>query len=151
MKILIEKSKRRLTLIRKNEATLAFDIALGKCPDGHKMREGDFRTPEGEYYVCTKNEKSRYHLALGLSYPNPADAEAALDRDEITMEQHGAILSAHESGKRPPWDTRLGGFIMIHGGGIESDWTAGCIAMKNEEIETLFSLCPMETPVQIVP
>lgn len=151
MQILIEKSRRLLTLVRENEADIEFPIVLGKCPEGRKMREGDFRTPEGEYYVCTKNEKSKYHLALGLSYPNPADAADALNRGEITHEQHSAVLSAHADRKRPPWDTPLGGFIMIHGGGIESDWTAGCIAMKNADIETLFSLCPMKTPVKIIP
>jgi len=151
MKILIEKSRRLLTLARENEADIEFPIVLGKCPEGRKMREGDFRTPEGEYYICTKNEKSKYHLALGLSYPSPADADAALAREEITCEQHSAILSAHAIRKRPPWNTPLGGFIMIHGGGISSDWTAGCIAMKNEDIETLFSLCPMGTPVKIIP
>lgn len=151
MKILIEKSNRRLIWVRADGSSLAFPIVLGKCPEGHKLREGDLHTPEGEYYVCTRNEKSKYHLALGLSYPNPSDADAALSRGEITLEQHSAILSAHENGKRPPWDTPLGGFIMIHGGGTESDWTAGCIAMKNEDIELLFSLCPIGTPVKIVP
>ena len=91
MQILIEKSLRRLTLIREHEADLTFRIALGKCPDGHKQREGDFRTPEGEYYVCTRNEKSKYHLALGLSYPNPADAASALARGEITSAQHKVL------------------------------------------------------------
>ncbi len=151
MQILIEKSLRRLTLIRDHEPDLVFRIALGKCPDGHKQREGDFRTPEGDYYVCTRNEKSKYHLALGLSYPNPSDADAALERTDITSEQRAAVLSAHEQGRRPPWDTNLGGFIMIHGGGAASDWTAGCIAMENEDIETLFALCPMRTKVRIVP
>ena len=151
MKILIEKSNRRLIWVRADGSSLAFPVALGKCPEGHKLREGDFRTPEGEYYVCTRNEKSKFHLALGISYPNPSDAAAALLRGEITPEQHSAILSAHENGKRPPWDTPLGGFIMIHGGGTESDWTAGCIAMKNEDIDLLFSLCPLGTPVKIIP
>ena len=62
MNILIEKSKRLLTLVRDTEENLTFSVVLGKCPEGHKQLEGDFRTPEGEYYVCTKNEKiSRYH------------------------------------------------------------------------------------------
>ena len=79
MHILIEKSKRMLTLIREDAIPLSFPIVLGKCPEGHKLREGDFRTPEGEYYICTRNENSKYHLALGLSYPNPSDADAALE------------------------------------------------------------------------
>ena len=151
MHILIEKSKRLLTLIREDAIPLSFPIVLGKCPEGHKLREGDFRTPEGEYYICTRNENSKYHLALGLSYPNPSDADAALERGEITVSQHESILSAHTDGKRPPWDTPLGGFIMIHGGGIASDWTAGCIALENKNVETLFSLCPLRTRVLITP
>ena len=151
MHILIEKSKRRLTLFQEDGSPLVFPVALGKCPEGHKLCEGDSRTPEGEYYVCTKNEKSKYHLALGLSYPNPADADAALEKGEITPSQHEAIRSAHAAGKRPPWDTPLGGFIMLHGGGIASDWTAGCVALENTDIETLFFLCRMGTKVRIVP
>ena len=151
MHILIEKSKRRLTLFQEDGTSLVFPIVLGKCPDGHKLREGDSRTPEGDYYVCTKNEQSKYHLALGLSYPNPSDADAALEKGEITPAQHEAIRTAHAAGKRPPWDTALGGFIMIHGGGIPSDWTAGCVAMENADIETLFALCRMGAKVRIVP
>ena len=151
MLILIEKSLRRLTLFQDGNKSAVFDVSLGKCPEGHKMREGDSRTPEGRYFVCTRNEKSKYHLALGLSYPNPSDAGAALDRGEITPGQHSAILAAHHKMRRPPWDTPLGGFIMIHGGGTGSDWTAGCIALDNKDIETLFSLCPLGTEVRIVP
>lgn len=151
MKILIEKAARRLTLTENGETLLVCRVALGKSPSGHKLREGDGKTPEGDYYVCTRNEQSKYHLALGLSYPNPADADAALHRAEITPGQHAAILSAHKRGKRPPWDTPLGGFIMIHGGGSETDWTAGCIALENDDIERLFALCPMNAPVRIVP
>ena len=149
--ILIDKSARRLTLTDQEKILFSCCIALGKNPTGHKQREGDYRTPEGKYYVCTRNEQSKFHLALGLSYPNPADADAALDRGEITDEQHASVLSAHQAGKRPPWDTPLGGFIMIHGGGTDSDWTAGCIALDNSDMDILFSLCPMNTKVRIVP
>ena len=151
MEILIEKSARQLTLLHEGKPLLLFPIALGKCPAGHKEREGDLRTPEGMYYVCTRNAQSKFHLALGLSYPNPDDADAALARREITSAEHQAILCAHAALRRPPWDTRLGGFIMIHGGGTASDWTAGCIALENSDIEKLFSLCPLKTPVRILP
>ncbi len=151
MNILIEKSIRRLTLTKDDGSLLVFPIALGRNPTGHKEREGDNRTPEGEYSVCTRNDRSKYHLALGLSYPNPIDAAAALESGLIVPSQQAAIISAHESCCRPPWDTPLGGFIMIHGGGIDGDWTAGCIALRNEDIETLFALCPMGTAVKILP
>lgn len=149
--ILVEKSVRRLTLLRETLPPLCFSIALGSHPDGHKMREGDGRTPEGSYYVCTRNEKSRFHLALGISYPNPSDAAAALSENAITSEQFESVCSAHAVLRRPPWDTALGGFIMIHGGGTASDWTAGCIALENKDMEVLFALCPMGMTVEIVP
>ena len=151
LEILIEKSARQLTLVICGRRALTFPVSLGACPEGRKEREGDQRTPEGRYYVCTRNEKSKYHLALGLSYPNPDDAKAALARGDITPEQRDAILSAHAAGLRPPWDTALGGFIMIHGGSREGDWTAGCIALENHDMERLFALCPLNTPVLIVP
>ncbi len=151
MEIIIEKSLRRLTLIREGEPDLTFSIALGKSPEGHKLSEGDNRTPEGEYYICTRNDRSKFHLALGLSYPNPSDAGPALAETRITREQYESILSAHAALRRPPWDTSLGGFIMIHGGGSASDWTAGCIALEDCDIETLFALCPMDTRVLILP
>lgn len=149
--ILIEKSKRLLTLTRDSEPALRFPIALGKSPEGHKQREGDGRTPQGDYYICTRNSQSKYHLSLGLSYPNPSDAAAGLDDGRLTSDQYRAVLQAHASGRRPPWDTPMGGFIMIHGGGIDSDWTAGCIALRNEDAEILFGLCPLGTPVRILP
>ena len=140
MEILIEKSARLLSLIICDRCALTFPISLGSSPQGAKEREGDGRTPEGRYYVCTRNEKSKYHLSLGLSYPNPDDAETALSRGDVSREQYDAILAAHAAGLRPPWDTPMGGFIMIHGGGSEGDWTAGCIALDNADIETLFAL-----------
>ena len=151
LEILIEKAARRLTLFICGRKALIFPIVLGSCPEGKKTREGDGRTPEGRYYVCTHNEKSKYHLSLGLSYPGPEDADGALARGEITPTQYDAILSAHASSLRPPWDTPLGGFIMIHGGGTEGDWTAGCIALDNADMEQLFALCRLKTPVTIVP
>ncbi len=149
--IIIEKSKRTLTLHRQDAPSLIFPIALGRCPEGHKEREGDGRTPEGVYYICTRNEKSKFHLALGISYPNPQDADAALNAGAITPGQHQAIHASHAIRRRPPWDTPLGGFIMIHGGGTQSDWTAGCIALSDSDMDILFSLCPMETEVHILP
>lgn len=151
MEIIIEKARRRLSVIICGRRALVFPVALGSSPEGAKQREGDGRTPEGRYYVCTRNENSKYHLSLGLSYPNPADASSALIRGDISADQHGAILTAHAEGRRPPWDTPMGGFIMIHGGGTEGDWTAGCIALTNKDMTQLFALVPVGTPVEIVP
>ena len=135
MKIVIHKKERTLALTDGGTPVFTCRIALGREPEGAKRRQGDGRTPEGVYYVCTRNEKSKFHLALGISYPNPRDADAALNVFTITPEQHQAIHAAHAIRRRPPWDTPLGGFIMIHGGGTHSDWTAGCIARAWETIQ----------------
>lgn len=128
-----------------------YPIALGGQPLGHKQREGDGRTPEGSYAVCVRNEQSNYHLALGLSYPNTQDADAALADGRITWDQREAIAQACAAGHRPPWDTPLGGAIMIHGGGIARDWTAGCIALENDAMDALWNLAGLGTAVCILP
>ena len=155
--ILIEKAPRQLSLYQGGQLLFRCPIGLGSAPLGHKTREGDGRTPEGRYMICTRNPESRFHLALGLNYPNAADAQAALAAGCISPEAAAAIIAAEQAGKRPPWDTPLGGQIMIHGqrpGQEEragSDWTAGCISLANEDMERLWQLCPLGTPVQILP
>ncbi len=150
VEIVIRKARRCLELV--DGGTLrSFPIALGFAPIGHKRREGDGKTPEGEYFVCTRNAQSLYHLALGLSYPNLRDAEDAMCGDLITDVQYGQIAQAAQAGRRPPWDTPLGGFLMIHGGGAASDWTQGCIAMSDKDIERLWDACPLGTKVTILP
>ena len=150
-RILIEKAARRLTLFRDDGSALAFRAALGRAPAGPKRAEGDMKTPEGVYHVCVRNEKSKYHLALGLSYPSPEDARAAFADGRIDAAARDAVIRAGEAGRRPPWDTPLGGFIMIHGGGAQSDWTAGCVALEDADMDVLWPLCPLGTPVEIVP
>ena len=145
----IQKAKRALRVVCNGEMILDARFALGCCPVGHKQCEGDGRTPEGEYFVCTRNERSKYHLALGLSYPNASDARRGLQAGLIDGQTFAGIVQRLEAGLRPPWDTPLGGFIMIHGGGIESDWTAGCIALPNEHMDALWALCPLGTRVVI--
>ena len=146
---MIEKSARRLTLYRDGAPELTFPVALGGAPVGHKRCEGDGRTPEGRYRVCTRNEASKFHLALGLSYPSAADADLALREGRIDTAAAEAIRLAEAEGRRPPWDTPLGGFIMIHGGGVSTDWTAGCIALENAAMDALWPLCPLGMEVEI--
>src|SRR5262245_4314799 len=112
--IVVDKSARRLTLLRDGHVLKAYEVALGSAPRGHKQQEGDGRTPEGAYAIDFKNARSRFHLALRISYPNAADRAAAQRRGV------------------PP-----GGDIMIHGlpnglswlAGLHlwRDWTDGCI------------------------
>lgn len=137
-KILVEKQARRLTLMSKGEVLKTYRIALGGNPIGPKERQGDNKTPEGIYSIDARNKDSRYHLSLHVSYPNERDRKRA-----------------RELGVSP------GGDIMIHGikngfswvgdahAGV--DWTQGCIAVTDEEIEEIGTLAPNGTTVEIRP
>lgn len=149
LKIVVSKSKRRLTLFSEGRAVRVYRIALGANPSGDKEREGDGRTPEGEFYVCVKNGRSNFYLSLGLSYPGVEDAGRGLRDGLITRDQYRRIAAAVRHKRRPPWDTALGGEIFIHGGGTASDWTRGCVAMENSDIKELFDAVLEGTPVKI--
>jgi L,D-peptidoglycan transpeptidase YkuD (ErfK/YbiS/YcfS/YnhG family) len=137
-RILIEKNARRLTLISQGEVLKMYKIALGGNPIGPKERQGDNKTPEGTYVIDARNRDSGYHLSLHISYPN--------ERDKIR---------AKELGVSP------GGDIMIHGikngsswvgnAHAEVDWTKGCIAVSDEEMEEIYKLVPNGTIVEIRP
>jgi tetratricopeptide (TPR) repeat protein len=137
-KIVIEKKARRLMLISNGEVIKTYRIALGGNPIGPKERQGDNKTPEGTYVIDSRNRGSRYHLSLHISYPNERDKKRA-----------------KELGVSP------GGDIMIHGikngfswvgdAHAEADWTKGCIAVTDEEIEEINKLAPNGTIVDIRP
>jgi lipoprotein-anchoring transpeptidase ErfK/SrfK len=150
-KIVVEKAARRLTLYSNGERVRVFQVALGFEPAGDKVKQGDGRTPEGEFYVCMKNERSKFYLSLGLSYPNAEDAERGLRDGLVTRAQHKQIVDAIGRGAKPPWNTPLGGEIFIHGGGTASDWTWGCVALANEQVKELFDAVPLGTHVRIDP
>lgn len=130
--IQVHKADRKLYLLN-NETTLkSYDIGLGFAPVGPKQFEGDGKTPEGQYFISYKNPESAYHLSLKISYPNEAD-----------------IAFAESQGKSP------GGDIVIHGGPREPtrkrDWTWGCIALTDREIEVVYSMVKTGTPIYILP
>lgn len=150
-RIVIHKAKRRLELFDGTALVARLPVALGSAPIGPKERQGDGRTPEGVYYACVRNDRSKYHLAIGLSYPGGGDAARGLDEGIIDRAQYDAIMDALNGKKRPPWDTGLGGEIMIHGGGTASDWTAGCIAVEDSDMDYLWELVPNGTEVEILP
>ncbi|RII28323.1 MAG: peptidase [Geobacter sp.] len=137
-KILIEKQARRLTLFSKGEVLKTYRIALGGNPIGPKERQGDNKTPEGTYIIDSRNKDSRYHQSLHVSYPNERDKKRA----------KGLGVSP-------------GGDIMIHGikngfswvgdSHTEADWTKGCIAVTDGEIEEIGKLAPNGTVVEIRP
>lgn len=149
--IRVYKGERRLELWKDGALEHACAVGLGFSPTGHKEREGDGRTPQGTYYVCTRNDQSRYYLSLGLSYPNEADAAAALAEGRISPEECEEIAEAIRAGRRPPWNTPLGGEIMIHGRGGGSDWTAGCVAVDDGDMDILWEHGALGTVVQIYP
>jgi murein L,D-transpeptidase YafK len=137
-RIVVVKAARTMTLIRDGKVLKTYKVALSREPVGAKERAGDHRVPEGEYLVDSKNPDSRFHLALHISYPNTADRERA-----------------RKLGVKP------GGNIEIHGldskyawvGSLQRqvDWTDGCIAVTNAEIEEIWRLVPVGTPVEIRP
>jgi murein L,D-transpeptidase YafK len=148
-KIVVSKSARQLSLYSDGRVVRTYKIALGTNPVDDKVRQGDRSTPEGDFYVCVKNARSSFYLSLGLSYPNAEDAERGLRDKLITRAQRDAIVRAIQNKRRPPWDTALGGEIFIHGGGTDSDWTWGCVALANPDIKELFDAIPMGTSVRI--
>lgn len=136
--LVVTKSARKLELLRRGRPLRTYRVALGLNPRGHKEREGDFRTPEGEYLIYRRNPESEFFLSLGISYPNADDLRRA---------------------RRNGWDP--GGAIMIHGWPNvlkrpadyyrSADWTNGCIALTNEEMLEVWLLTRPDTPIAIRP
>jgi hypothetical protein len=149
-RILIEKSAQRLTLFDGDRQVRSYRVCCGSAP-GDKEREGDRRTPEGDFYVCLRNPDSKFTLSLGLSYPNAEDAARGLRRKLITQAQHDAIVAAIAERRQPDWYTPLGGEIMIHGAGADRGGTLGCIGLDDPDIRELYDAVPLGTPVTIVP
>lgn len=135
-RIVIEKAARRMQLFQDGQPVRTYRIALGFSPEGDKDRQGDGRTPEGEFTIDRRNAKSAFHLSLGLDYPRPKDRARAA------------------AGGYSP-----GGDIFIHGQPnalaegfrLRGDWTAGCIALTNAEIRDIWAVTPIGTPVEIRP
>lgn len=150
-RVLVKKARRELLLYSNDKLIRTYHIGLGLSPLGDKVRAGDRRTPEGNFYIFTKNDKSAFYLSLGLSYPNIAHAERGLRDGLISRSQYETIVRAVKAGKAPPQNTRLGGDIYIHGNGAQSDWTWGCVALENDDIRELFAALSLGTPVVIEP
>lgn len=148
-RIVIRKADRTLDLFDGKKPIRSYAIVLGFDPAGDKGREGDGKTPEGEFYIFTKNPESKFYLSLGISYPSAEDAERGLRDGVISSTEHRAILDAVAAKRMPPQKTALGGEIYIHGGGLKGDWTEGCIAMKDEDIRELFDAVGVGAAVTI--
>ncbi len=130
--ITVYKAQRKMYLFHNDKVLKKYDVALGFAPEGHKQFEGDGKTPEGTYRINRRNPNSEFHLSLGISYPNADDRAYAAAQ-----------------GKSP------GGDIFIHGWSKRptkrADWTAGCIAVQDREIEMIFAMVKNGTVVHILP
>ena len=124
---------------------------------GDKAVEGDRKTPIGSFRIVFKNPESQFHLSLGLDYPNREDAQRGLAAGLITREQYQGIVESLESdlsrveNQKKLWYTPLGGEIFLHGHAEGRTGTAGCIALSNRDIEELYAILPVGTPVEIRP
>ncbi len=157
--IIVYKSKRHLFYFENDVLKREYPIVLGKKPEGRKLRQGDYRTPEGEYYITHKSTVSRFYRFMGLSYPNIEDARRGLARKLIGQAEFLKIKMAINHHQRPPSGTRLGGMIGIHGEGEYRDftrrhrinWTEGCISVSDEDMKILYEKIDVGTPVVILP
>lgn len=158
--IVVDKTARRLmlftngvrrTTLGHRDACFRVALAASYVP-GDKERQGDLRTPEG-WYRTSDRPWSQFYGALTLDYPAPRDAERGLAAGTLTQSQHDAILAARPRGRLPPMSTPMGGLILIHGGGSASDWTLGCIALDNDDLDALRAALPtdLRTDVLILP
>lgn len=138
--ILVEKAARKLYLRHDNTTLKEYDIALGSNPTGHKEKEGDGKTPEGTYKISGRNNKSAYHLSLRISYPNEKDIAFAKAHNYSP----GGDIMIHGYPNYAP--NALFDFIHKH-----HDWTAGCIAVSDKEIEEIWKLVPNGTSIEIRP
>ena len=137
-RVVVHKSERRMDLMNGTEVLRSFKVSLGLVPKGHKEYQGDFRTPEGRYYLTRRNARSDFFLSIQVSYPNDADTKHA---------------------RRNGWDS--GGSIMIHGLPNQlkhtptyyasSDWTDGCIAVSNSDMLEIWLLAADNAPIEILP
>lgn len=149
-RIYVSKKDLKLTLYENNTAINQWDCSVGaNSAQGDKETEGDKRTPEGKFYICTKNEKSVCYLSLGLSYPSIDDAQRGYEQGLITQEQKDEIIEAVNNKRQPNWYTPLGGEIMIHGGYVKGQMTRGCVAVANEVMDILWEYAQLGMEVEI--
>ena len=138
--IRVDKSERRLELLRKGKVIARYRIALGRSPEGDKERQGDMRTPEGLYTIDWRNPKSGYHLSLHISYADKADKARAA---KLGIDDPGGDIMIHGQ----PNGYALPASLVLQ----QSDWTFGCIAVTNADMDALWKAVPDGTPIEILP
>jgi murein L,D-transpeptidase YafK len=137
-KVIVWKSERRLELLHKGRVIKTYRVALGGSPRGPKTQQGDQKTPEGDYIIDSRNPQSQFYKSLHVSYPNTADRAKAKAKGVSP----GGDVFIHGLGKKFGF---VGKAHSLH------DWTLGCIAVTNEEIEEIWKLVPNGTPIELKP
>jgi hypothetical protein len=134
LKLEVYKGRRELVVKKGERLVERYEVRLGRHPHGHKQAQGDMKTPEGSYRIC-RIKPSKYQSFLWISYPNEQDAKRALEAGMLTQSEYERIVAALRDGECPPYNTRLGGVVGIHGDYEEParryNWTEGCIALAN--------------------
>ena len=158
-KLLISKKDKELIVEKEGEVIKKYHIATGKGGKGTKRKQGDSKTPQGVYRISKFKESNRFHYFIQLDYPNLVDAWYGYKNEVIDAKEFKRIATAYKNREIPPQDTKLGGFIGIHGLGEENEkklaihqdinWTEGCIALTNAEINDLRKFVDVGTPVII--
>jgi L,D-transpeptidase catalytic domain len=150
--VVVSKGARRLMLFDAGRSVACYRVGLGFAPEGHKLEQGDGRTPEGWYRTSDKPWSSFEH-AIAIHYPSADDARDAARDGRVGKRTRDAIISATGAGKVPPQATALGGAVLIHGGGSGFDWTLGCVALDDAELVALRERLPkgMRTDLLILP
>ena len=162
LRLVIWKSQYTVTIYKGETPVKTYRAVFGRgYQDGDKRREGDRRTPEGEFYICTMNPSKRFYKFMGLSYPGPRHAEYGLQSRLISFREYALIKKALDERQPPPWVTRLGGAVGIHGRTLDREsapqsfsdvnWTDGCIALDNRDVDEIYSVVSLGTPVTILP
>ena len=136
--IIVLKSKRKLQLFFKGKKVKQYSISLGGNPIGHKQFEGDEKTPEGSYFIDGKNPNSKYYKNLGISYPNAEDRAFARSKGR----NPGGAIKIHGLPNSKPW---LGKLHLL------KDWTHGCIAVTNKQMDEIYSSVKIGTKITILP
>jgi murein L,D-transpeptidase YafK len=154
----VGKRARQLRAYCEGGGVVVMQAALGRESDGPKLRAGDERTPEGRYQISGPPHPSRFHRFVPIDYPSLADAWLARTERRLSEADYRRIIDAHARGEQPPSDTALGGHLGFHGEGKRwrgdsrlLDWTYGCIALSDPEIDFLAARSAVGTPVSIEP
>ncbi|MCP4680466.1 MAG: DUF1287 domain-containing protein [Deltaproteobacteria bacterium] len=153
VELFVNKARRTLSVLVGGVPVKTYPVALGFTPVGDKQVQGDGKTPQGTYYVCERRDSNlpaKYGArSLLLSYPSLKDADRGLKKGQISRTKRDEIQAAISRRKIPPQNTKLGSSIRIHGGGVGSDWTAGCIALRDEDVIEIYDLVRPGTVVSV--